>query len=90
MVVCIQSYFVRTGEKTMFRPTRILVPTDMSKHSDRAICQAFDIAGQFGSEVFLLHVIQNPVQQCTVDFCMDQNLRTFPRGKAVTASRSTR
>lgn len=58
----------------MFKPTRILVPTDMSDHSDKAIRKAIDIAQQFGSEIFLLHVIQEPVQQCTVDYCISIEL----------------
>lgn len=55
----------------MFKPSRILVPTDMSAHADRAIRNAFDIAKKFGSEVHLLHVIKDPVRQCTVDYCME-------------------
>lgn len=58
----------------MFKPTRILVPTDMSSHSDKAVKQAIDIAKQFNSELFLLHVIQDPVQQCTVDYCISEGL----------------
>jgi nucleotide-binding universal stress UspA family protein len=46
----------------------------MSEHSDKAIRQAFDIAKQYDAEVFLLHVIQDPVQQCTADFCIDEGL----------------
>jgi nucleotide-binding universal stress UspA family protein len=44
----------------------------MSEHADRAIRNAFDIARQFGSEVFLLHVIKDPVRQCTVDYCLEE------------------
>jgi len=58
----------------MFKPSRILVPTDMSEHSTRALRQAFDIARHFNSEVFFLHVIQDPVRQCTIDFCIDDEL----------------
>ena len=58
----------------MFKPERILVPTDMSDNSDQAVRKALDIAKQFGSEVFLLHVIQEPVQQCTVDYCISLEL----------------
>lgn len=58
----------------MFKPTKILVPTDMSTHSDKAVKQAIDIARQFNSELFLLHVIQDPVQQCTVDYCISESL----------------
>ncbi len=58
----------------MFKPSRILVPTDMSGYSDKAIRQAFDVGKQFNSKLFLLHVVQDPVQQCTVDFCFDEEL----------------
>ncbi len=58
----------------MFKPSRILVPTDMSTHADKAIRQALEIARQFGSEVYMLHVTQDHVQQCTVDYCIDEGL----------------
>ena len=58
----------------MFNPTRILVPTDMSEYSDKAIRRAFDIAKKFNSEVFLLHVIQDAVKQCIAEYCIDEEL----------------
>lgn len=58
----------------MFKPSRILIPTDMSDHADKAIRQGFEIARQFGSEVYVLHVVQDHVQQCTVDYCIDVKL----------------
>ncbi|MRR55502.1 MAG: universal stress protein [Deltaproteobacteria bacterium] len=58
----------------MFKPGRILVPTDMSEHSNKAIREALDIAKQYNSEVILLHVIKEPVQQCTVDYCISEGL----------------
>lgn len=58
----------------MFKPSRILVPTDMSEHSDKAIRNAFDIARQYNAEVFLLHVVQDPVQQCSIDYCINEDL----------------
>lgn len=58
----------------MFNPSRILVPTDMSEHSDRAIRQALDIAKLFNSEVFVLHVIKDPTRLCTVDSCISEEL----------------
>lgn len=58
----------------MFKPGRILVPTDMSEHSNKAIHEALDIAKQYSSEVILLHVIKNPAQQCTVDYCISEGL----------------
>jgi nucleotide-binding universal stress UspA family protein len=58
----------------MFKPSRILVPTDMSGHADKAILQAFEIARQFGADVFMLHVVQDHVQQCTADYCISVEL----------------
>ncbi|NMC74283.1 MAG: universal stress protein [Geobacteraceae bacterium] len=58
----------------MFEPRRILVPTDLSEHSDRALRRAFDIARQFGAELLILHVVRDPVQFCTVDFCVSESL----------------
>jgi nucleotide-binding universal stress UspA family protein len=40
----------------MFAPKRILVPTDFTKDSDRALQEAVDIAKVFHAKVFLLHV----------------------------------
>ncbi|MHC1697971.1 MAG: universal stress protein [Geobacteraceae bacterium] len=58
----------------MFKPGRILVPTDMSEHSNQAILEALDIAKQYDAELILLHVIKNPVQQCTGDYCISEEL----------------
>jgi len=41
----------------MLMPTRILVPTDFSEYSDKALRQAFDIAKQYKAKVYVLHVI---------------------------------
>lgn len=57
----------------MLNPTRILIPTDMSHHADKAIRRGFQIAKQYGSEVIVLHVVQN-LQQCAVDYDVDDNL----------------
>jgi nucleotide-binding universal stress UspA family protein len=40
----------------MLKPTKILVPTDFSEYSDKALEQALDIAKQYHAKVFLLHV----------------------------------
>jgi len=58
----------------MFKPTRILVPTDMSDHADKAVRQAIDISKQFNAELLLLHVIRDPIQQCVGDYCISQEL----------------
>ena len=41
----------------MLMPTRILVPTDFSEYSDKALEQALDIAKQYHAKVFVFHVI---------------------------------
>ncbi len=41
----------------MLVPTKILVPTDFSEQSGRALEQALDIAKQYRAKVFLLHVV---------------------------------
>jgi nucleotide-binding universal stress UspA family protein len=41
----------------MLKPTKILVPTDFSTYSDKALQQALDIAVQYKAKVFVLHVI---------------------------------
>ncbi|HVN96410.1 MAG TPA: universal stress protein [Syntrophorhabdaceae bacterium] len=43
----------------MLKPTKILVPTDFSAYSDKALEQALDIARQYNAQVFLLHVIEH-------------------------------
>lgn len=45
----------------MLKPTKILVPTDFSEYSDRALEQALDIAKQYQAKVFLLHVVREEV-----------------------------
>jgi len=57
----------------MFKPLRILIPTDISHHSDKAIRQGFQIAKQFGAEVFVLHVVQN-LHQCVVEYEVNDDL----------------
>jgi universal stress protein A len=56
----------------MFEPKRILVPTDFSEHSDKALNEAIDIAGKYNSKIYLLHVIDKQVQQCAVDYCLSE------------------
>jgi universal stress protein A len=58
----------------MFKPYRVLVPTDLSEHSDKAIRQAFDIAQQYNPEVILLHVMEDPVRYCTIDCLISDDL----------------
>ncbi len=55
----------------MFAPKNILVPTDFSKYSDKALKEAVDIANQYGSKIYLLHVVDQQIQQCAVDYCLN-------------------
>lgn len=41
----------------MLKPTKILVPTDFSEYSDRALRQAFDIAKEYQAKIFVVHVM---------------------------------
>ncbi|MGD0275659.1 MAG: universal stress protein [Syntrophales bacterium] len=58
----------------MFAPKKILVPTDFSKHSDKALKEAVDIAKKYGSKIYLLHVIDEHIQQCAVDYCIGEEI----------------
>jgi universal stress protein A len=49
---------------------KILVPTDFSKFSDSALKRAVEMAKQSKAKIYLFHVIPI-VQQCTVDYCLD-------------------
>jgi len=49
----------------MFSPKSILVPTDFSEHSDKALQNAIDIAKRFNSKIYLLHVVGTLIQYMT-------------------------
>lgn len=53
----------------MFRPANILVATDFSKESDRAVSAAFDIAGKYRSNIELLNVLDDVIE-CSADYCI--------------------
>ncbi|MBA4418362.1 MAG: universal stress protein [Syntrophus sp. (in: bacteria)] len=46
----------------MLKPTKILVPTDFSEYSDKALMQALDIASDYNAEVHVLHVADEKLQ----------------------------
>jgi nucleotide-binding universal stress UspA family protein len=54
----------------MFAPKNILVPTDFSSSSDKALKRAVDIALQHKSKIYILHVVDE-IMQCAVDYCLD-------------------
>ena len=58
----------------MLRPTKILVPTDFSDYSDKALQQALDIAKHYNAKVFLLHVITKEINRCVADVCLGDDV----------------
>lgn len=52
----------------MLKPTKVLVPTDFSVNSDRALAQGLDIAGQYKAKLFLLHVIHEDIYRAGLEF----------------------
>lgn len=52
----------------MFSPQNILVPTDFSVYSDKALRMAVDIAEKYHSRVYVLHVIDKVVNQTAGDY----------------------
>jgi len=54
----------------MFTPKKILVPTDFSQSSDMALEKAVDLAEKYDAKVILLHVVDEKIQQCAVDYCL--------------------
>ncbi|HOG16455.1 MAG TPA: universal stress protein [Syntrophales bacterium] len=71
----------------MFTPKRILVPTDFSSFSDKALKKAVDIAEEKGAKIYLLHVIDERFQQCGADYCIDTSLLQQVEREAVKTSR---
>lgn len=73
----------------MLRPTKILVPSDFSEYSDKALKQGLDIGKQYSAKVFLLHVIPTGALQGKADEMervkerMKEQLDKFPRSKEV-------
>ena len=55
----------------MLRPKNILVPTDFSEYSDKALKQALDIAKDYHSKVYLLHVIGEHTIQTVEEYSID-------------------
>ena len=72
----------------MLMPTKILVPTDFSEYSDKALAQALDIAKQYDAKVFLLNVIHEELYSLGEGFALGlsqevlQQIVDLPRDKA--------
>lgn len=62
----------------MFKPERILVPTDFSEHNDEgsilAVKQAIGIASQHNSQLILLHVLTEDIYKKPLFFLDDDKI----------------
>ncbi len=58
------------GGILMFEPKRILVATDFSRYSDKALRIAVDMAMEYKTHIYLLHVISEAVYDCGNDYCL--------------------
>ena len=54
----------------MLRPAKILVPTDFSESSDKALKQGIDIARQYNAELNLFHVIPVDLTYALSDYAI--------------------
>jgi nucleotide-binding universal stress UspA family protein len=65
----------------MLKPTRVLVPTDFSEYSDRALGQALEIARQYKAKVFLLHVVHEDIYRAALEFTfLEEAVQRFRDG----------
>lgn len=55
----------------MFTPKKILVSTDFSESADKAVEHAADIAAKYNAKVVVLHVVEENVRQCAIDYLVD-------------------
>jgi universal stress protein A len=70
----------------MFSPKTILVPTDFSKSAEKALATAIDMARQYSSRIYLLHVV-GLVIQCTMEYCLDPRTTTLVETKAIDSAK---
>jgi nucleotide-binding universal stress UspA family protein len=70
----------------MFSPKSILVPTDFSEYSDKALQNAIDIAKQFKGKIYLLHVI-GIVIPYMVDYSLDPRILNQVENASETTSK---
>ena len=54
----------------MLKPTKILVPTDFSEYSDKALQQGIDIARQYKAQVYLFHVLPTEFSHAFADYAI--------------------
>lgn len=67
---------------------KILVATDFSTHSDKALSEALDLAERDQGSVFLLHVVPEDVVQCVELYCLDEEQLLAIEEQSVQAARA--
>lgn len=73
----------------MLKVSSILVPTDFSEHSDKALKLALEIAQQSKARIHLLHVVHDEIRRCAADYCLtDDVLQQFESGMLSSAQES--
>ena len=55
----------------MFAPKNILVPTDFSEFSEKAVLAAEELARRFNARLHVLHVVEMLPQLCSDPYCVD-------------------
>ena len=73
----------------MLAPTRIMVPTDFSEYSDRAVAQGLDIARQYKAKLFLLHVVHEDVHRGNFDFTLPEGVVREMKDGAVSSANTS-
>jgi universal stress protein A len=58
----------------MLKPTKILVPTDFTGYSDKALKQALDIAAEYKAKVYVLHVVHERIHSALSDDYSDVSI----------------
>jgi nucleotide-binding universal stress UspA family protein len=71
---------------TMFSPKEILVPLDLKGDPGKLLREAVTISEKYGSKLHLLHV-EDEIQQCAVDYCIDYEQLEAVREKVAKAAR---
>lgn len=73
----------------MLRPANILVPTDFSEASDKALRQGIDIARQYHAALHLVHVIPLDLTYALADYSIPvQAIEAFEKQQMEGASQS--
>jgi nucleotide-binding universal stress UspA family protein len=71
----------------MLVPTKILVPTDFSEYSDKALNQAFDIAQRYKAKVYVLHVVHEKMSHSMKEYGLTAELIEGMDWKMVSGAR---